>query len=89
MCVCVCVCVCVQTSSSPSMDGVLEVLSKPPDDRTEEDIGEKHISTYVHTGLHTGFFMGGEGGTHISAASRGSGGLLPQKVFCILCWTLT
>jgi hypothetical protein len=27
-----------ETSSSPSMDGVLEVLSKSPDDRTEEDI---------------------------------------------------
>ena len=38
--VCVCMCVCVQTSSSPGMDGVLEVLSKPPEDRTEEDIGE-------------------------------------------------
>ena len=28
------------------------------------------------------FFMGG--GIHISAASRGSGGMLPQKMFCIL-----
>ena len=36
----VCVCVSMQTSSSPSMDGVLEVLSKSPDDRTDEDIGE-------------------------------------------------
>jgi hypothetical protein len=27
-----------ETSSSPSMDGVLEVLSKSPDDRTDEDI---------------------------------------------------
>ena len=33
--------------------------------------------------------MGGGGGTHISAASRGSGGMLPKKIFCILRWTLT
>ena len=31
----------------------------------------------------------GWGGGHISAASRGSGGMLPQKIFCILRWTLT
>ena len=37
-------------------------------------------------GLHTGFFYGG--GTHISAASRGSGGMLPKKIFCILRWTM-
>ena len=43
--------------------------------------------SHVHAGLHTGFFYGG--GTHISAASRGSGGMLPQKIFCILRWTLT
>ena len=35
------------------------------------------------SGLHTGFFYGG--GTHISAASKESGGMLPQKFFCILC----
>ena len=27
---------------------------------------------------------GGGGGDHISAAPRGSGGMLPQKIFCIL-----
>ena len=41
----------------------------------------------MYAGLHTGFFYGG--GTHISAASKGSGGMLPQKIFYILCWTLT
>ena len=35
------------------------------------------------------FLWGGRGGTHISVASRGSGGMLPQKMFCILRWTLT
>ena len=29
------------------------------------------------------------GGGHISAASRGSSGMLPQKIVCILRWTLT
>ena len=40
----------------------------------------------IYAGLHTGFFYGGGGGggTHISAASRGSGGMLPHKIFCIL-----
>ena len=32
---------------------------------------------------------GGGGGGHISVASRGSGGMLPQKMFYILRWTLT
>ena len=41
----------------------------------------------IIAGLHTGFFNGG--GTHISAASKGSGGMLPQKIFHILRWTLT
>ena len=36
--------------------------------------------------LHTGFFFMGGGG---SAASRGSSGILPQKIFCILRRTLT
>ena len=33
------------------------------------------------------FFYGG--GTHISAPTRGFGGMLPQKIFCIQRWTLT
>ena len=40
-----------------------------------------------YAGLHTGFFF--MGGTHISAASRGSSGMLLQKIVCILRWTLT
>ena len=39
------------------------------------------------SGLHTGFVYWGD--THISAASRGSGGMLPKKIFCVLRWTLT
>ena len=35
-----------------------------------------------YAGLHTVFFMRGEGGGNISAASRESGGMLPQKIFC-------
>ena len=30
----------MQSSSATSMDAVLEVLSKPPTDRSEEDIGQ-------------------------------------------------
>ena len=40
------------------------------------------LSLSPYAGLHTGFFYGGGGGdTHISAASRRSGGMLPQKFF--------
>ena len=47
------------------------------------------IPPVARQGCIQDFFMG-RGGTHIIAvASRESGGMLPQNIFCILRWTLT
>ena len=57
------------------MDGVLEVLSKPPDDRTEEDIGK-------------GRAMGREGGEREGFRSQGSSHVfLVVSVIVYLRWS--
>ena len=47
-----------------------------------------HCTQCLFTNMHSSN-GGGGGGGHISVASRGSGGMLLQKIFCILRWTLT
>ena len=60
--------------SYPYFDIATHHFTLPKVGRVE--LGQNHLEP---TGLHTGLFFGG--GTHISAASRGSSGMLPQKSF--------
>ena len=60
--------------------------------REERERDQTHIiisHSFISNRSRVAYMIFLWGDTHISAASRGSGGMLPQKIFCILRWTLT
>ena len=94
---CGCVCVCI---SCMYVNIIYLFLSQELVETAEKNTGKnanmynyKHSIgaglSYAHGVLRVAYRIFLWGRTHISAASRGSGGMLPQKIFYILCWTLT